>query len=72
MKIYLNDLDISADYMDRLVEETLSRLPQVFLEQETTVVKEEIERLNDLSNRFRTSSKVGHFEPRTKAHDRSV
>ena len=44
--------------MDRLVEETLSRLPQVFLEREVVNVKEEMEKLNELSNRFRSSSKV--------------
>jgi hypothetical protein len=57
-QIYLNDLDISADYMDRLIEETLSRLPQVFLGREVVRVKEELGQLHELSNRFRSSSKV--------------
>ena len=57
-QIYLNDLDISADYMDRLIEETLNRLPQVFLEREVVKVKEELGQLNELSDRFRSSSKV--------------
>jgi len=59
-QIYLNDLDISADYMDRLIEETLMHLPQVFIEREIGLVKEELTKLNDLSDRFRTSGKVRH------------
>lgn len=58
MQIYLNDLDISADYMDRLIEEMLANLPQVFLEKEMPRVKEELDTLNELSNRFRSSSRV--------------
>ncbi|KAK1926544.1 COG4 transport protein-domain-containing protein [Papiliotrema laurentii] len=57
--IYLNDLDVSADYTDRLIEETLANLPQVFLERELGSVREELEKLNKLSNGFRSSSKSG-------------
>jgi hypothetical protein len=39
----LNDLDVSADYTDRLIEETLANLPQVFLERELGSVREELE-----------------------------
>nr|XP_019014836.1 uncharacterized protein I206_00923 [Kwoniella pini CBS 10737]OCF53617.1 hypothetical protein I206_00923 [Kwoniella pini CBS 10737] len=57
--VHLNDLDVSADYMDRLLDEILSRLPQVFLKTEIYTVNEEIEHLRDISNRFRTTCKAG-------------
>lgn len=60
MQIYLNDLDISADYMDRLLAETSANLPQVFMDKEMKQVKEELDELNELSNRFRSSSKVSY------------
>lgn len=44
--------------MDRLIEETLVHLPQVFIEREIAAVREEMVKLNGLSDRFRTSGKV--------------
>ena len=44
--------------MERLLEETLLRLPQVFLDSETTLVKEELGLLGSLGNRFRSLSRV--------------
>ena len=59
--------------MDRLIEETLAHLPQVFIEREIGVVREEMTRLNDLSDRFRTSGKVcyGVRGSRVGADDRT-
>ncbi|TYJ56496.1 hypothetical protein B9479_002743 [Cryptococcus floricola] len=57
--IYLNDLDVSADYMERLIEETSHRLPQVFLEPELVTVREELEAMRDISHRFRSVCKTG-------------
>jgi hypothetical protein len=61
----VNDLDVSADYMDRLLEEITRSLPQVYLEHELEQVQEELKSLNDLSGRFRSAGKVG-------PHDRPV
>ncbi|WVQ62081.1 uncharacterized protein L199_000216 [Kwoniella botswanensis] len=57
--IHLNDLDVSADYMERLLDETLANLPQVFLKTEIRPVTDEIETLRDISNRFRSTGKAG-------------
>ncbi|WWC58480.1 uncharacterized protein I303_101023 [Kwoniella dejecticola CBS 10117] len=57
--VHLNDLDVSADYMDRLLDDVLARLPQVFLKPETHMVEEEVEHLRDISNRFRSTCKAG-------------
>ncbi|WWC99798.1 hypothetical protein V866_006706 [Kwoniella sp. B9012] len=57
--IHLNDLDVSADYMERLLDETLANLPQVFLMTEIRPVTDEIETLRDISNRFRSTGKAG-------------
>ncbi|WWC86365.1 uncharacterized protein L201_001241 [Kwoniella dendrophila CBS 6074] len=57
--IHLNDLDVSADYMERLLDEILASLPQVFLDTEIHHVKDEVETLRDISNRFRTTCKTG-------------
>ncbi|ADV25550.1 Intra-Golgi transport-related protein, putative [Cryptococcus gattii WM276] len=57
--IYLNDLDVSADYMERLIDETLQRLPQVYIEPEMASVKDELEGFKDIGNRFRSVCKTG-------------
>nr|XP_019049350.1 hypothetical protein I302_03136 [Kwoniella bestiolae CBS 10118]OCF28280.1 hypothetical protein I302_03136 [Kwoniella bestiolae CBS 10118] len=57
--IHLNDLDVSADYMERLLDETLANLPQVFLKTEIHPVRDEIETLRDITNRFRSTGKAG-------------
>ncbi|WVF70902.1 hypothetical protein IAT40_005697 [Kwoniella sp. CBS 6097] len=57
--IHLNDLDISADYMERLLDEIMASLPQVFLETELDTVRDEIETFREISNRFRTACKTG-------------
>ncbi|KIR35473.1 hypothetical protein I352_01748 [Cryptococcus deuterogattii MMRL2647] len=57
--IYLNDLDVSADYMERLIDETLQRLPQVYIEPEMASVKAELEGFRDIGNRFRSVCKTG-------------
>ncbi|GFZ43643.1 hypothetical protein JCM24511_01363 [Saitozyma sp. JCM 24511] len=57
--IYLNDLDVSADYIERLLDETRNALPQVFLEPELPSVREELGTLGELSNRFRATCKTG-------------
>jgi hypothetical protein len=57
-QIYLNDLDVSADYIERLLDETRNALPQVFLEPELSSVREELGTLGELSNRFRATCKV--------------
>ncbi|KAK4683669.1 conserved oligomeric Golgi complex subunit 4, partial [Tremellales sp. Uapishka_1] len=57
--IYLNDLDVSADYMDRLMSEIQGALPSVFLENEVEEVHEELGQLGELANRFRTAGKNG-------------
>ena len=57
-QIYLNDLDVSADYIERLMEEIISNLPQVFIDKDLPVVEEELRSLANLSSRFRTTSKV--------------
>ena len=44
--------------MDRIIDETWANLPQVFIERETVDVKDELDKLKGLSNRFRSSSKV--------------
>ncbi|OWZ50483.1 hypothetical protein J010_06383 [Cryptococcus neoformans] len=57
--IYLNDLDVSANYMERLIDETLQRLPQVFIEPEMIKVQDELEGFKDIGNRFRSVCKAG-------------
>ncbi|WRT64259.1 uncharacterized protein IL334_001190 [Kwoniella shivajii] len=57
--IHLNDLDVSADYMERLLDEVLANLPQVFLEMELRVVQDEIQILREISDRFRSTCKTG-------------
>lgn len=54
----MNDLDVSADYMERLIDETLQRLPQVYIEPEMASVKAELEGFKDIGNRFRSVCKV--------------
>lgn len=57
----LNDLDLSASYMERLVDETLSGglAEQWFLDTELPIVQRELKKLVDLGNRMRSVSKVG-------------
>ncbi|WWD17778.1 hypothetical protein CI109_102219 [Kwoniella shandongensis] len=57
--IHLNDLDVSADYMERLLDEIFGSLPQVFLESEIKLVRDELESLREISNRFRSACKTG-------------
>ncbi|WVR05978.1 hypothetical protein IAU60_003006 [Kwoniella sp. DSM 27419] len=57
--ILLNDLDVSADYMERLLDEILHSLPQVFVEHELNTVRDEVETLREISNRFRSACKAG-------------
>lgn len=54
----MNDLDVSADYMERLIDETLRRLPQVYIEPEMASVKDELEGFKDIGNRFKSVCKV--------------
>ncbi|TXT06172.1 hypothetical protein VHUM_03645 [Vanrija humicola] len=55
--IYLNDLDVSADYNDRMLAEIRANIPQVYLESELEAVLEELDVLGDLSVQFRSSSR---------------
>ncbi|WVQ85236.1 hypothetical protein IAT38_007401 [Cryptococcus sp. DSM 104549] len=57
--IHLNDLDVSADYMERLLDEISRSLPQVFLDNELKTVHEELDSLREISNRFRSACKTG-------------
>lgn len=57
----MNDLDVSADYIERLLDETRNALPQVFLEPELPSVREELGTLGELSNRFRATCKVSRL-----------
>lgn len=59
-QIYLNDLDVSGDYIERLMDEISHNLPQVFIEADVPVVKEELQALANMASRFRTTSKVSH------------
>jgi hypothetical protein len=58
--VLLNDLDLSASYMERLVDETLSGglAEQWFLDTEIPIVQRELKKLVDLGNRMRSVSKV--------------
>lgn len=60
LQIYLNDLDVSGDYIERLMEDISSNLPQVFVETDIPTVQEELKALGAMSTRFRNASKVGH------------
>jgi hypothetical protein len=60
LQIYLNDLDVSGDYIERLMEDISASLPQVFIETDIPMVEEELKALSSLSSRFRNASKVGH------------
>lgn len=44
--------------MERLIDETLQRLPQVYIEPEMASVKDELEGFKDIGNRFRSVCKV--------------
>lgn len=44
--------------MERLIDETLQRLPQVYIEPEMASVKAELEGFKDIGNRFRSVCKV--------------
>lgn len=46
--------------MERLMEEVMMNLPQVFIENDLGAVKEELQALQDISSRFRSSCKVNH------------
>lgn len=59
IQIYLNDLDVSADYNDRMLAEIRVNIPQVYLETELDAVLEELDILGDLSSQFRSSSRSG-------------
>lgn len=57
--IYLNDLDLSAEYVERLMSEWRYGLPQVWDEGEVRAVLEELEVFGDLALRFRLKCKAG-------------
>ncbi|KAL7424811.1 Golgi transport complex subunit 4 [Cryptotrichosporon argae] len=57
--IYLNDLDVSADYVDRLLDETRASLPQVWVDADLASVRDELDILGDLSGRFRSACRSG-------------
>lgn len=44
--------------MERLIDETLQRLPQVYIEPEMASVKDELEGFKDIGHRFRSVCKV--------------
>jgi hypothetical protein len=49
---------MSADYVERLVEETLAALPQMFLPSEEGEARKELGQVAELAGRFRASCKV--------------
>ena len=56
----LNDLDLSATYTERLVDEMISGglTEQWFLETEVPVVQAELKNLIDIATKLRTIAKV--------------
>ncbi len=61
-QIYLNDLDMSADYMDRMMGDMRQSLPQVFLHSELAEVDAELAKLGETSVRLRGTAKVSASE----------
>ena len=58
----MNDLDISAQYMDRLIDDLIGSesASQTFLETELSEVEEQMRDLGDLAGRMRVAAKVGY------------
>ena len=56
--IWLNDIDTSAEYVERLIEEMKGGLPQIFMEKEEGEVLEELNLFGELAGRFRVSCRV--------------
>jgi hypothetical protein len=61
-QVLLNDLDISAQYMDRLIDDIIGSesAGQTFLETELSEVEEQMRDLGDLAGRMRAAAKVCH------------
>ncbi|KAI5454395.1 Golgi transport complex subunit 4, variant 2 [Naganishia albida] len=59
--VLLNDLDVSAQYMDRLIDDLIGSesANQTFLETELLEVEEQMRDLGDLAGRMRTAAKNG-------------
>ncbi|EIW72587.1 hypothetical protein TREMEDRAFT_70757 [Tremella mesenterica DSM 1558] len=57
--IWLNDLDTSADYVERLVDELRRSLPQIFLPAQEKDVLGELDVIAELAGRFRASCRSG-------------
>ncbi|GHJ84675.1 hypothetical protein NliqN6_1077 [Naganishia liquefaciens] len=59
--VLLNDLDISAQYMDRLIDDLIGSesASQTFLETELSEVEEQMRDLGDLAGRMRVAAKSG-------------
>ena len=51
-------MDVSGDYIERLMDEISSNLPQVFIDNDIPTVQSELSALGGLSQKFRTASKV--------------
>jgi hypothetical protein len=51
-------LDVSGDYIERLMDEISSNLPQVFIDNDIPTVQSELSALANISQKFRTASKV--------------
>lgn len=57
--IYLNDLDLSGEYVDRLLAEWRQAPPQVWDEAEAPRVQDELDLFGDLALKFRLKCKAG-------------
>lgn len=59
-QVLLNDLDVSAQYMDRLIDDLIGSesANQTFLETELPEVEEQMRDLGDLAGRMRTAAKA--------------
>lgn len=60
-QIYLNNLDVSADYMDRLILNAQDSITTGFLETELEEVKKELRGLGGTSGDFRSTARVSIF-----------
>ncbi|BEI80430.1 hypothetical protein CcaverHIS002_0109590 [Cutaneotrichosporon cavernicola] len=57
--IFLNDLDVSADYAERLLLETRENVPAAWLPREHAAVLDELDVLSDLAAHFRSVARSG-------------
>ncbi|GMK54850.1 hypothetical protein CspeluHIS016_0114360 [Cutaneotrichosporon spelunceum] len=57
--IFLNDLDVSADYAERLLLETRENVPAAWLPREHAAVLDELDVLTDLAAHFRSAARSG-------------